>query len=95
LPIHFLPDFLIPCWPEFIGPFFPASFAISSRAFLSFEKVNSYAISLSRIDHTSCLLSLEGLVIVITLSLLLLGFLVVNGVCTRLIVVSQGKLMKE
>ena len=31
----FLPDFLIPCCPVFMGPFPPAFLAISSRAFLS------------------------------------------------------------
>ena len=35
-PAHFfLPDFLIPCCPVFMGPFPPAFLAISSRAFLS------------------------------------------------------------
>jgi hypothetical protein len=80
-----LPDFLIPCWPEFIGPFFPASFDISSRAFLSFGVVSSHVILLSYIDHTGSQLGLEGLVIIILIILLFLRFLIVNGVRTSLI----------
>jgi hypothetical protein len=33
--IYFLPDFLMPCCPVFMGPLPPAFLAISSRAFLS------------------------------------------------------------
>ena len=32
---YFLPDFLMPCCPVFMGPLPPAFLAISSRAFLS------------------------------------------------------------
>jgi hypothetical protein len=36
-----VPDFLIPCWPAFIGPLPFALVAISSRAFASGERVSS------------------------------------------------------
>jgi len=39
MPLHFLPDFLMPCDPVFSGPLPPAFFASSSLAFLSVRQV--------------------------------------------------------
>lgn len=49
----FLPDFLIPCWPVFMGPFPPAFLAISSRAFLSAIVVSPHYThtGVSDVDH--------------------------------------------
>lgn len=51
---YFLPDFLMPCCPVFMGPLPPAFLAISSRAFLSVWR------SVCCLKSSVCMASYEG-----------------------------------
>lgn len=71
---YFLPDFLMPCWPVFKGPFLPlAASSISFFALAAMSRTVSRKQTQSNMTtHTSLLLLLEGQIFLVQLLLLLL-----------------------
>ena len=80
--VYFFPDFLIPCCPAFRGPFFPATLAISSRAFLSSQKsvLTSVSFCFPVCDAPACCLALNALSSSSSSFCCFFGFLLWSGV---------------